>query len=338
MTGAIPGAVDGVGRLLDSGSEEESLPSLLLDVLEVERSSHPMSSSSTDTPSSHKNRIEGEDMNSKLITNLVMSCFAIKALHQMQLTKAPGPNGMSAIFYLKYWNIVGSDISNMALKTILPQIIMENQSAFTSDRLISDNVLVAFELMHYLNQKKKGKDSLMSIKLDMSKAFDRVEWDFIKKVMERLISPHPRSCPQQSDQWDFHLPGVPIITHLFFADNSLLFCKANTQESKNLVEILGKYEAASGQKVNTGKSSVFFSPNTTPESRGEILNILGPMQGTWHNKYLGLPSIIGKSKSQVFVEIKEKVGKKLAGWKEKLLCSSSANLHHELLPTSQKPL
>ena len=65
-------------------------------------------------------------------------------------------------------------------------MIAENQSAFTTDRLITDNVLIAFELMHYLNHKTEGKDSLMSIKLDMSKAFDRVEWGFIKCVMEKL--------------------------------------------------------------------------------------------------------------------------------------------------------
>ena len=47
--------------------------------------------------------------------------------------------------------------------------------------------------------------------------------------------------------------------------------------------------------------------------------ILGPMQDSRHNKYLGLPSIIGKSKSQVFAEIKDRVAKKLAGWKGKLL-------------------
>ena len=50
-----------------------------------------------------------------------------------------------------------------------------------------------------------------------------------------------------------------------------------------------------------------------------ILNILGPMQDSRHNKYLGLPSIIRKSKSQVFAEIKDRVAKKLAGWKGKLL-------------------
>ena len=43
------------------------------------------------------------------------------------------------------------------------------------------------------------------------------------------------------------------------------------------------------------------------------------MQDSRHSKYLGLPSIIGKSKNEVFVEIKEKVGRKLSGWKEKML-------------------
>ena len=62
-----------------------------------------------------------------------------------------------------------------------------------------------------------------------------------------------------------------------------------------------------------------FSQNTPIETKGEVLEILGPMQELRQGKYLGLPSVIGKSKNQVFAEIKEKVGKKLSGWKEKML-------------------
>ena len=47
--------------------------------------------------------------------------------------------------------------------------------------------------------------------------------------------------------------------------------------------------------------------------------MLGPMQDTWHNKYLGLPLIIGKSKVEIFAKIKKKVEKKLLGWREKIL-------------------
>ena len=57
---------------------------------------------------------------------------------------------------------------------------------FLSERLITDNVLVAFELMHYLEHKKDGREGFVAIKLDMSKVYDRVEWDFIKQVMEKM--------------------------------------------------------------------------------------------------------------------------------------------------------
>ena len=113
--------------------------------------------------------------------------------------------------------------------------------------------------------------------------------------------------------------GCSRVTHLFFTDDSLLFCRAERQDCIKLVEILKLYEAASGQKVNADKSAVNFSHNTTPEARSEVLEILGPMQDTRQGKYLGLPSVIGKSKNQVFAEIKERVGKKLSGWKEKML-------------------
>ena len=108
-------------------------------------------------------------------------------------------------------------------------------------------------------------------------------------------------------------------THLFFANDSLLFYKANSQEYQNLIDIIQLYEAASGQKIHANKSSVFFSNNTVDDIRCELLNMLGPMQDTQHKKYLGLPSIIGKSKVEIFAEIKERVEKKLLGWKEKML-------------------
>ena len=49
------------------------------------------------------------------------------------------------------------------------------------------------------------------------------------------------------------------------------------------------------------------------------MSTLRPMSDSRHTKYLSLPSIIGKSKNKVFVEIKERVGEKLSSWKEKIL-------------------
>ena len=71
------------------------------------------------------------------------------------------------------------------LKIILPKIITEHQSAFTKSRLISDNILVAFESFHNI-QKHTGKDDFMAIKLDMSKAYNRVERPYLEAMIRKM--------------------------------------------------------------------------------------------------------------------------------------------------------
>ena len=65
-------------------------------------------------------------------------------------------------------------------------VINELQSAFVLGRLITNNVLVAFETMHCIDQRKKGKEALMAIKLNMSKAYDRVEWVYLEAMMRKI--------------------------------------------------------------------------------------------------------------------------------------------------------
>jgi hypothetical protein len=66
------------------------------------------------------------------------------------------------------------------LKTILPNIISCNQSAFISGRLISYNILVAYETLHTMHYMMYGREDYMAIKLNMSKTYDRVEWIFLE--------------------------------------------------------------------------------------------------------------------------------------------------------------
>jgi hypothetical protein len=64
------------------------------------------------------------------------------------------------------------------LRSKVPSSTYKKKSAFVPERLIMDNVSVAYECTHYL-QRKKGKTGACAIKLDMAKAYDRVEWEYL---------------------------------------------------------------------------------------------------------------------------------------------------------------
>ena len=75
------------------------------------------------------------------------------------------------------------------LKQILPDIISPTQSAFVPGSLIIDNVLVTYETLHTMHSRKKGRKGSLALKLDISKAYDRVEWPFLQGIMSKLGFP-----------------------------------------------------------------------------------------------------------------------------------------------------
>lgn len=69
-------------------------------------------------------------------------------------------------------------------KQILPLLITENQSAFVPGRNKSDNVLVAFEVLHYMRKKQSGREGEVALKLDISKIYDHVDLGYLQKRLQ----------------------------------------------------------------------------------------------------------------------------------------------------------
>ncbi|XP_062171054.1 uncharacterized protein LOC133876828 [Alnus glutinosa] len=123
----------------------------------------------------------------------------------------------------------------------------------------------------------------------------------------------------QSAKNEVRITGVPVsaggfhLSHLFFANASLLFCRANFVEWGNVLSVLHTYELALRQKLNNEKTSIFFSKNTRREFRDHICSFVGISDSSSFEKCLGLPAMVGRSKTQTFAGIKSRVQRKLDG-------------------------
>uniref|UniRef100_A0A803PQT0 Reverse transcriptase domain-containing protein n=1 Tax=Cannabis sativa TaxID=3483 RepID=A0A803PQT0_CANSA len=261
----------------------------------------------------------------------------------------------------------------LRLQPFLHLVISEFQSAFLSQHLITDNVLVAFEVLHSIKNRKRGNKGFAAMKLDMSKAFDRVEWHLIQQVMLKMgfgdtivqiisrcvqsvsysfllngaihgnITPHrgirqgdPLSpylfliCSEcfsrllQHEENQGNLEGLnvsrfaPPVSHLLFADDSVLFCRASRSSATAVNRCLDLHSRASGQVINHDKCVLSFSPNTRVTEQNFFQHLLGMPIQPCHERYLGLPSFSGHDKNQLFSGINDTIWKLLNSWREQL--------------------
>lgn len=121
------------------------------------------------------------------------------------------------------------------------------------------------------------------------------------------------------------LPGIkvaresPSLNHLLFADDTMFFCKTSESSCKSLMKVLGKYEAVSGQKINSAKSSISFARKTPTAQRDKVKQLLGISKEGGVGKYLGLPEHFGKKKKDLFSSIVDRIRQKAISWSNRFL-------------------
>ena len=116
----------------------------------------------------------------------------LKSINHTFITLIPKVKNPKRVFEFRpislcnvIYKVVSKVIANR-LKPLLNSIISETQSAFIADRLITNNVLIASKSLHHMKTCCSGKTGFMALKLDMSKAYDQVEWAFLEKILLKM--------------------------------------------------------------------------------------------------------------------------------------------------------
>ncbi|KAK8710499.1 hypothetical protein V6N13_145819 [Hibiscus sabdariffa] len=108
--------------------------------------------------------------------------------------------------------------------------------------------------------------------------------------------------------------GAPNITHLLFADDCLIFGEATSTGANSIKGILDCYSAATGQIINFDKLGLFFSSNVLSYNRLDVQRILGISSTTSPEKYLGLPSMVGRDKKAAFANLRDRFHENVDKW------------------------
>ena len=263
----------------------------------------------------------------------------------------------------------------------LDSMISPYQAAFILGRRGTDNTIIVQEIIHSMGRSKGGK-GYMAIKIDLEKAYDKIEWGFIREMLIHfnfsnniidlimscvtLVSTSllfnggcqesflPSRGIRQGDPLSPYLfilcmeylghliegkcadklwylvkasRSGSAFSHIFFADDLVLFARADTGNCHTINEVLQEFCRRFGQKVSEAKSWVYFSPNVDLDLRENLADILGFRSTSNLGKYLG-------SGGQDFGFVLDRVKKKLVGWKANLLSMAGRKVLIQASPST----
>lgn len=264
-------------------------------------------------------------------------------------------------------------VISLRLRSIMNKVVGKHQCSFIAGRQSSDNIIIAQEVIHSMRD-KRGSKGWMAVKVDLEKAYDRLEWPFIHDTLKRVgieermcqlimacitsatfsvlwngdrtegfkasrgirqgdpISPYIFTlCMERlshlvtdaiaAEDWQpisLTRHGPPI-SHLFFADDLILFGEASSSQVDCMMGCVNQFCEASGQKMNKEKTRVCFSRNVHFSRATNLSSKMGVGPTGDLGKYLGIPLIHKRASYPLFAPILNKVQNRLSGWQGKYL-------------------
>ncbi|ONI00414.1 hypothetical protein PRUPE_6G087800 [Prunus persica] len=298
-----------------------------------------------------------------LVTDFFLGNSRLELLnhtHIVLIPKIPKPTSVNHFRPISLCNnsykILSKLLANR-LKTLLPMLISQHQNAFVPGRQIQDNILLAHEAFHYLRLKSSKKSFELGLKLDMNKAYDRVEWDFleatlckfsfdnrwvelvmlcVKTITFSLVlngSPGSPFSPSRGLR-----QGDPLSPYLFLLVSEVL--SLNIINSTDTGMLRGIKLSRGGPELSHlffADDSLFFLQATPPNcsalksiiecycsASGQEVNFnksslyFSPNTDTGTRNQFGL-ILGGRSKVEALAYVRDRINSKIAGWKLKLL-------------------
>lgn len=296
------------------------------------------------------------------------------------IPKVQNPESITQFRPIALTNVITKIISKVIanrLKGVVAKIVSPTQAAFTPGRQAAENIIIAQELVHTMKH-KSGKKGIMVVKVDLEKAYDRVSWPFMRRVLERvgfsasmvdlmmfMISSartsiiwngqrlKPFKPSRGIRQGDPAAPYLfllcmdvlsqlicrsvtehrwrpvkasrhgPAISHIFFADDLLLFGEATVQQAAEMDAILAEFCKMSGQRISLKKSMVYTSHNTEAAVVKALSSKLqmGPTDNL--GSYLGMPILHSRVSPSTYNFLLSNMRSKLASWKTKVLSQAA---------------
>lgn len=310
----------------------------------------------------------------KAIVNMWNNPREIKTVNNTLITLIPkvdSPDRASQFRPISLCNVLYKCLPKILvkrLKEIISKVISPFQASFVPGRSIHDNIIVVNEMIHSM-RRKKGKTGFMAIKVDLEKAYDRISWTYMEKVLTDLSCPgelitrimkcvhsnatsilwngekldefHTSRGLRQGDPISPYLfvlgmeklthmildrvkhkhwcglkagRNGPMISHMMFADDLVLFAEANSNQLNEILTCLQEFMEMSGHKLSQEKTYIYFSPNVKHATKRAICVSSGFKEVQDLGRYLGANISHPKRRKAKYETVIERIKTRLSGW------------------------